>query len=326
MAPSSGTRDPAAAARRADIALLPVKSAVPACQAVAAGVEFTLWLCDGAVYSAGLPQYGQARAPRRAPQRATYAGERQHARAAAQLGHGKDHEYNMKDGAVKLAYMPQPTPKKIEALAGAPVTKIACGHNHAAAVDAAGRCFTWGNGGYGRLGHKEQKDQMTPKQVVVAGGDKNACPPDGILAAGSTTTWVSAPNNIVYFWGKVKVSGDNQMYPKIFQARARARAAAAAAPRPAARGTPQRQLPHARVAPPAARARQDLVGWNIRSFACGGTTFAVAADTSTITWGGAQYGELGYGDAGKKSSANPAKARSLAHPYPPCARGWCAAV
>ncbi len=42
------------------------------CTDVACGAEFTMWLCDGRLYSAGLPQYGQ-------------------------LGHGTDHEYNAKD-------------------------------------------------------------------------------------------------------------------------------------------------------------------------------------------------------------------------------------
>ena len=46
-------------------------------------------------------------------------------------------------------------------------------------------------------------------------------------------------------WGKLKTSGDPNMYPKPFQ---------------------------------------DLSGWNIRSIACGNTTFAIAADQSVITW------------------------------------------
>ncbi len=50
----------------------------------------------------------------------------------------------------------------------------------------------------------------------------------------------------------------------------------------------------------------DLVGWNVRSFACGPGTFAAAADNSVITWGAATNGELGFGP-NKKSSANPAK-------------------
>lgn len=42
------------------------------CTAVACGAEFSIWLCDGKMWSAGGSQYGQ-------------------------LGHGTDHEYNAKD-------------------------------------------------------------------------------------------------------------------------------------------------------------------------------------------------------------------------------------
>ena len=68
---------------------------------------------------------------------------------------------------MKLAYAPQAVPTVVAALksAGAKVTKVAAGHNHVVCVDAAGKCYTWGNGGYGRLGHKEQKDEFLPKQA-----------------------------------------------------------------------------------------------------------------------------------------------------------------
>jgi len=33
------------------------------------------------------------------------------------------------------------------------------------ALDARKRVFTWGFGGYGRLGHSEQKDEHTPRLV-----------------------------------------------------------------------------------------------------------------------------------------------------------------
>ena len=42
--------------------------------AVAAGMDFTVWLCNGRLWSAGNPQFGQ-------------------------LGHGTDHEYNASDCA-----------------------------------------------------------------------------------------------------------------------------------------------------------------------------------------------------------------------------------
>ena len=58
----------------ADLVLSPAKAAVSGATAVAAGMDFTVWLCDGRVWSAGNPQFGQ-------------------------LGHGTDHEYNASDCA-----------------------------------------------------------------------------------------------------------------------------------------------------------------------------------------------------------------------------------
>ena len=48
----------------------------------------------------------------------------------------------------------------------------------------------------------------------------------------------------------------------------------------------------------------------MRAMACGPAHFVVAADSSTITWGQATNGELGYGP-NKKSSANPAKCEAV---------------
>ena len=57
----------------AELLLEPKKAKeIESCTDVACGAEFTMWLCAGRLYSAGLPQYGQ-------------------------LGHGTDHEYNAKD-------------------------------------------------------------------------------------------------------------------------------------------------------------------------------------------------------------------------------------
>lgn len=222
--------------------LTPQRCLVGDAAAVACGAEFTVVLTnEGSVLSFGLPQYGQ-------------------------LGHGTDHEYNMKDGSVKLAYMPQPNPRAIVALKDRKVTKVACGHNHTVCVDEQGKIWTWGFGGYGRLGHKVQKDEFTPKMVEIQGGDRNLIPADAVLGAGSTSTWCSAAQGQLYAWGKLKVTGDNTMYPQPVL---------------------------------------DLQGWTLRHLACGNTTFAAVGETSTITWGNGAYGELGYGPKGQKSSANP---------------------
>lgn len=86
-------------------------------------------------------------------------------------------------------------------------------------------------------------------------------------------------------WGKLKVSGENTMYPKPLM---------------------------------------ELAGWEVHSIASGGATFAAAAtsvsgkgtpnekvERLTVAWGHALNGELGYGAGGKKSSANPAEVPSL---------------
>jgi len=233
-----------------DVRTTPVQTQVANATAVACGGEFTMWIAgeNGALYSAGLPQYGQ-------------------------LGHGSDHEYNMKEGSVKLAYQPQPSPRAIAALSDKKIIRVACGHNHTICVDSVGKVYTWGFGGYGRLGHKVQKDEFAPKQVEVQGGDRNLCPPDCVVAAGSVTSWFTALMGQMYCFGKLKTNGDNTMYPIPFL---------------------------------------DLQGWNLRSVACGATTFAACGEREAITWGqGGGNGELGYGASGPKSSANPKLVDSL---------------
>ena len=61
--------------------------------------------------------------------------------------------------------------------------------------------------------------------------------------------WYLVSSIQIYYWGKIKTSGDNQMYPKAYM---------------------------------------DLSGWSVRTFSCGANTFAVTSETSTVTWGGAQ--------------------------------------
>lgn len=40
--------------------------------------------------------------------------------------------------------------------------QVACGASHCISVCEDGTCYTWGNAGHGRLGHKDQKDRWVP--------------------------------------------------------------------------------------------------------------------------------------------------------------------
>ncbi|CAH8385460.1 unnamed protein product [Eruca vesicaria subsp. sativa] len=201
---------------------------------VACGAEFTVWLSstEGAtILTAGLPQYGQ-------------------------LGHGTDNEFNMKDSSVKLAYEAQPRPKAIASLAGETIVKVACGANHTDIGFV--NC---------RLGHREQKDEWSPRRIDVF-QRHNVLPPNAIVSAGSANSACTAGGGQLYMWGKIKNNGDDWMYPKPMM---------------------------------------DLSGWNLRWMDSGSMHHFVGADSSCISWGHAQYGELGYGPNGQKSSAAPKK-------------------
>lgn len=228
-----------------EVELSPVRCLVSEVKTVACGAEFTVWLssAEGAsILTAGLPQYGQ-------------------------LGHGTDNEYNSKDSSVRLAYEPQPRPKAIASLSGETIVKVACGTNHTVAVDSSGHVYTWGFGGYGRLGHREQKDEWVPRRVEVF-QRQNVLPPEAVISAGSVNSSCTAGGGQLYMWGKIKITGDDWMYPKPLM---------------------------------------DLSGWHLNCMDSGNMHHFVGADSSCISWGHAQYGELGYGPNGQKSSAVPKK-------------------
>lgn len=230
---------------RNEVESSPVRCQVSDVKTVACGGEFTVWLSSvqgSSILTAGLPQYGQ-------------------------LGHGTDNEYNSKDGSVRLVYEPQARPKAIASFSGETIVKVACGTNHTVAVDSNGFVYTWGYGGYGRLGHREQKDEWAPRRIDVF-TRHNVLPPDAIISAGGVNSACTAAGGQLYMWGKLKNTGDDWMYPKPLM---------------------------------------DLSGWNLRCMDSGNTFQFVGADSSCISWGHAQNGELGYGPNGQKSSAMPKK-------------------
>ncbi|PPD75840.1 hypothetical protein GOBAR_DD27227 [Gossypium barbadense] len=242
---------------RNEIESSPVRCLVSQVTHTACGADFTVWLSSvegSSILTAGLPQYGQ-------------------------LGHGTDNEYNSKDSSVKLVYEPQPRPRAIATFSGETIVKVACGTNHTVAVDKNGYVYTWGFGGYGRLGHREQKDEWAPRRVDVF-QKHNVLPPNAVVSAGSVNSACTAGGGQLYMWGKIKNAGDDWMYPK-----------------------PLMDL--------SLEASVLLLHFILCFLSMlhrlGNMHHFVGADASCISWGQAQYGELGYGPMGQKSSAVPKK-------------------
>ena len=91
----------------------------------------------------------------------TTAGLATWGRAAhGQLGHGRK----------QLPDVGAPT--AVTALHGRPLTAVACGRFHTAAIVAAtpNEVHTWGRGMLGLLGHGDEEDCMQPRPVRVLGG------------------------------------------------------------------------------------------------------------------------------------------------------------
>eukprot|EP00924_Labyrinthula_sp_SR-Ha-C_P009688 maker-scaffold_22-snap-gene-3.51-mRNA-1 protein AED:0.01 eAED:0.01 QI:102/1/1/1/1/1/3/104/491 len=160
------------------------------------------------------------------------------------------------------------------------IVDVACGANHTVARDKDGKIWTWGFGGYGRLGHKDNKNQFQPKALMTFHDEEKkpdlslptfmqrtvpATRATKIACGGSSSFAVlGEPYFSLYMWGITKKSGEATMYPKLCD---------------------------------------EVSGWRVRSIACGNTSTIVASQRTTITWGPSPtYGELGYGVDGPKSS------------------------
>ena len=57
------------------------------------------------------------------------------------------------------------------------------------ALDRKGRLFTWGFGGYGRLGHNEPKDELVPRQIRMLEATQIACGSQFSLAVNKFGRW-----------------------------------------------------------------------------------------------------------------------------------------
>ena len=162
---------------------------------VACGAEFSVAVSSaGIVASWGHPQYGQ-------------------------LGHGSDGEYIAKQG--KTDYNFQKTPLAIDfgqasgdgASSAIKIDEIACGNNHCIARTREGAVYTWGFGGYGRLGHRgSARDEMRPRMIEELDGGP-ARSSARMVRAGATCCYAVTYKGQTLHWGKTKHQGEAPTRP-----------------------------------------------------------------------------------------------------------------
>ncbi|KAI7861881.1 regulator of chromosome condensation 1/beta-lactamase-inhibitor protein II [Spinellus fusiger] len=212
---------------------------------VACGSNFTLALNDkGEVYAFGSQEYGQ-------------------------LGNGTNGEYLKSAG--RLLSSPQIRPCIINALKNKTITSLACGTNHSLALDNEGFVYSWGFGGYGRLGHNEQKDLYVPTAITAFAGHSPVTRASAI-ACGTTCSMALDGLHQLLLWGKWKLSGS---------------------------GSTGQPWMHPRYV-------HDLNGWSLSGLSAGDQSlFAIASEEkTTIGWGQVQNGELGFGEERESMSSS----------------------
>ncbi|XP_022085446.1 protein RCC2 homolog [Acanthaster planci] len=167
---------------------------------VACGGEFTMILdYKGTLHSFGCPEYSQ-------------------------LGHNTNGQYFVTSN--KTSFDCVLTPRRIggyieknrdgiKFLDNIVIKDVACGANHTVALDMQGRVFTWGFGGYGRLGHSEPRDEPIPRFLKTFDPSSNRAAK--MINAGTCYSMAKTDHEQLFFWGQTKSTGEATMYPKTVQ-------------------------------------------------------------------------------------------------------------
>jgi len=172
----------------------------PSIVKIACGAEFSVILdIKGNLYTFGLPEYGQ-------------------------LGHNTDGKYFVT--STKMSFHFETSPKRVvlfiekakdghvSPINDVQIVDFACGNNHTVAIDAKKRAYSWGFGGFGRLGHAEQKDEMVPRLIKFFDTSGK-----GVrrIFCGATFSLAISEAGQLFLFGQNKKTGEANMYPKPVQ-------------------------------------------------------------------------------------------------------------
>ena len=110
-------------------------------------------------------------------------------------------------------------PKKVELFAGRRAVAVSAGWSHSLAITADGAVWSWGSGGFGKLGHSNVQHQLLPKKVEAFAGQRVVA----VSAGGGHSISLTA-DGAVWSWGEggngTLGHGDwqNQLLPKKIEA------------------------------------------------------------------------------------------------------------
>jgi len=113
---------------------------------------------------------------------------------------------------VDLFVEKDPKTKKVTPIRGVNVKEISCGNTHTVIIDAQNRAFSWGFGGYGRLGHSETGNELVPRLIKFLDGPRRGI--RKICCGGNFNLATSEIAGTVYMWGQYNSSKEANMYPK----------------------------------------------------------------------------------------------------------------
>ena len=150
-------------------------------------------------------------------------------------------------------------PEKIEALAGQRVVAVSAGFAHNLAITADGAVWSWGDGGFGRLGHGDQQRQPLPMKIEALAEQHVVA-----VSAGCQHSLARTADGAVWSWGF-------GFYGKL------------------GHGDQQNQLLPKKI--------ETLAGQRVVAVSAGDQhSLAITADGAVWSWGKGGAGRLGHGN------------------------------
>ena len=102
--------------------------------------------------------------------------------------------------------------KEVTVLPTPKIIRVSCGPQHTVAVADNHKAYSWGFGGYGRLGHSETGNEMVPRLIASLSG-KNRGVKDVVCGASFNLGICEIPG-MVNMWGIYTPAKEANMYAK----------------------------------------------------------------------------------------------------------------